>query len=421
MLERRLLFVPIAALGIISCGSKNAACPAKAPATSSSAAAPASWPQQQRDATILVTSALPDDVKSTFISRIAQTSLPDAWGAAGVGWSSGGSGFFLRPEKASNRLFAITNHHVVHGASTVSIQLAPHVTITDCPVAYTDDHHDVAVIALPDVPGEVAASIHLASLANHVAHDNQGVDASGFPAVSNDQSYRLTQGTVSNASFKFNIDGRDEPFIQHTAPIDHGSSGGPLFEKDSLVVLGINTLSIPMDANLYCAIPSDVISNAIDAAMHVPDVAQLAPSTKLINDTCRQLVQELSMAGDTPEHTAEILSDFLVADKGIAAWSQKFEGSGEPNDDARGDLRDSIATGAVMTFLRPVVLAKMFAELSTLGDGRCKEDNVNATDLRDYGATKQVRQRVDFGPDDSSFRTFFWKMEQGHWRLASYQ
>ena len=46
---------------------------------------------------------------------------------------------------------------------------------------------------------------------------------------------------------------------------------------------------------------------------------------------------------------------------------------------------------------------------------------MNEADLRDYAAAKQVRQRVDFGGGSTSFKTFFWKLEQGHWRPASYQ
>jgi hypothetical protein len=224
---------------------------------------------------------------------------------------------------------------------------------------------------------------------------------------------------VSNAGFKFKIAGKDEPFIQHTASVDRGSSGGPLFAKGSLDVLGINTLSIPMDANLYCAIPDAVIASAIDAAGSPPDPTNVPVSSKAINATCSDLLAKLTASSDPPDGTASVLSDYFVADQGISAWLHKFEQGGDNNDDARNDLRDSIGQGAVMTYLRPILLGQIYDRVQKLGSATCTEAGINPADLRDYASTKQVRQRIDF--PKNKFFTLFWKVEQGHWRLASVQ
>ena len=72
-----------------------------------------------------------------------------------------------------------------------------------------------------------------------------------------------------------------------------------------------------------------------------------------------------------------------------------------------------------MTYLRPILLDTMLTQLSALGDATCTPKSVNEADLNDYASAKQVRQRLDF-PNNKS-RTFFWKLEQGHWRVASYE
>jgi hypothetical protein len=112
-----------------------------------------------------------------------------------------------------------------------------------------------------------------------------------------------------------------------------------------------------------------------------------------------------------------MLSDYLVADIGIAAWTDKYESDEDPNGDARDDLKDSITTGAVMGYLRPILLSRLDDAFADVGVPTCSEDDVNEADIKEYKATKQVRQRVSF--PNKRYKTFSWKMEQGHWRLAA--
>jgi S1-C subfamily serine protease len=44
-------------------------------------------------------------------------------------------------------------------------------------------------------------------------------------------------------------------YLQHTAPINHGNSGGPLFDMDGTVI-GINTLLDENAQSVYFAIPA---------------------------------------------------------------------------------------------------------------------------------------------------------------------
>jgi S1-C subfamily serine protease len=410
------MVVSVGALVLGACGG-SATCPQAKVAAPEVRPITADLPmaEKQKEATIMIEAALPDDVKAAFEKSVTESPvIPDDWGAAGVEWTSRGSGFFVK--SANGKLFAITNHHVVQGATEVTLKLTEHIMLTGSPVIFADDRHDIAVVGLPDnIPQGLFEAIHPSDLASRAATNQESVDASGFPRVADDQSYRLTSGTVSNATFTFKIDGADEPFIQHTASIDHGNSGGPLFRHGTGDVLGMNTLSIPMDNNLFCAVPASTIAKAVSDAQVVPDPTNVAQSKKSINDTCTEILQEVTMAGEPPEHTTAILSDQLIAEKGIPAFDARAQG----DHGALLQLMMAIRTGQIMSFLRPIVLGRMAADVSDLGPAKCKEANINQTDLRDYKAQKQVRQRVDFA--NQAFRTFFWRLEQGHWRIIGYQ
>ena len=81
------------------------------------------------------------------------------------------------------------------------------------------------------------------ALAATPAKDQQTVVATGFPGIIGKPSYQTTKGYVSNESFLLDDGTRPLMYVQHTAPIDPGSSGGPLTDESGKV-LGVNTLKI---------------------------------------------------------------------------------------------------------------------------------------------------------------------------------
>jgi serine protease Do len=70
------------------------------------------------------------------------------------------------------------------------------------------------------------------------------------------------RGFVSNERFSLEEDG-DESYIQHTAPIDPGSSGGPLTTPEGKL-LGVNTLKIRGRENVGLAVPASVVKDAVE-------------------------------------------------------------------------------------------------------------------------------------------------------------
>jgi serine protease Do len=90
--------------------------------------------------------------------------------------------------------------------------------------------------------------------------------ASGYPGIGDRPSYQVTRGFVSNERFVLDDGGGDETYVQHTAPIDPGSSGGPLTTPEGKL-LGVNTLKIRGRENVGLAVPASVVARALERVL----------------------------------------------------------------------------------------------------------------------------------------------------------
>ena len=386
------------------------------------ATGPVDVAQEQRLSTIRVETTPDADVKKAYAEAVTESALPDEL-ADGVDSTSQGSGFFVR---SNGRIFALTNHHVVGGAQKAKLRFDEHTVIEDADVVYADDHFDLAVIAVPDGPAQTLAT-HLVALSKTPPVSGEQVEASGWPGVGDTLSYRLTAGTISDPNFLVPGESKKDTYVQHTAVIDPGNSGGPLFRKNTLVVLGINTFSLTDNHDLYVAVPSATVQTILDRAgaadkmAHDPALRRAA-----LVGTCRDLVQEISNTGDPPKETIGIVSDVLAAALGVVNWESRHvkharDDKPQVDKDALKDLEDEAKDGDVIEYLRPYALAELYEDVRKIGapkpDG-C-EQGIVQKDLDELTERGFVRVRVDFGAG-KSFRTLKWRLEQGHWRLMAF-
>lgn len=169
-----------------------------------------------------------------------------------------GSGFVVQ---RGDSLVLLTNRHVVGPAHKVSIKVqnGKHTTtFRHCPVVAVSPLTDMAMIALPD-----STDLEPISLSDTAIQDADEIWAAGFPALGDEPSWQITQGTVSNSElYREELLGRQQAAIQHTAPIDAGSSGGPLLRKNEAgdySVVGINTWKAGYREGVGIAIPLSAI------------------------------------------------------------------------------------------------------------------------------------------------------------------
>jgi len=158
------------------------------------------------------------------------------------GTVSTGSGFFVRPD------VVVTNYHVVsNGELGVAGYVGGTAQITDDPAKYEirrkpiafDNEHDLALIY---VPGTHAKTLPMRSDVSTLTV-GEPVYALGSPKG---VAGSMSEGLISSDKLRGkNPRDPDLPklYLQHSAKIDHGNSGGPLVNNKGEVV-GVNTAGV---------------------------------------------------------------------------------------------------------------------------------------------------------------------------------
>jgi len=197
----------------------------------------------------------PGPIAGTTVASTAAVAQPSAGSTAPRGRRFLGSGFIIDPSG-----IIVTNRHVIEGATDILVTLQDN-TLFHATLLAQADQIDVALIkVLPDSP--LPAIRFGDSDAVHVADH---VLAIGNPLGLGGS---VTRGIIS----ALNRDIRDTPFddyIQTDAAINHGNSGGPLFNERGEVI-GMNTAIFSPEATsgsigLGFAIPSNDVKYVADA------------------------------------------------------------------------------------------------------------------------------------------------------------
>lgn len=180
--------------------------------------------EQEPEPTVSPVSSI-DDVQKATVRIIVEgaIALPD--GTTFVEGS--GSGFIIDPSG-----LAVTNNHVVTGASTVSVYIDGEDEPRSANILGVSECSDLAVI---DIEGDDFSFVGWFEEEIKVGLE---VYAAGFPL--GDPEYTLTDGIVAKASSSSAAAHSGvEKAIEHTANLQHGNSGGPLVDGNGKVV-GVN-------------------------------------------------------------------------------------------------------------------------------------------------------------------------------------
>jgi hypothetical protein len=158
---------------------------------------------------------------------------------------STGTGFVI--QTAGNFAYVVTNDHVVNGATDITLSnqtgtALPAISIQE------DTADDLAVIKIAQpsspLPALTWGNSDNVQLGENVVAIGYALGLKGEPTVSS--------GIVSALHRDV---GQRWLYLQHTAPINHGNSGGPLLDLNGTVV-GVNTLLDENAQSVYFAIPS---------------------------------------------------------------------------------------------------------------------------------------------------------------------
>ncbi len=172
-----------------------------------------------------------------------------------------GTGFIVNPDGV-----IVTNYHVIKTGNVAVVKFSDGAVFAVDGVLAADKDRDLAVIKIH------GRTFHTLVLGN----SNQIQVGEEVVAIGNPLGFELTvsNGILSGVRTDKEAGGK---FLQVTAPITHGSSGGPLFNMMGEVV-GITTLGFEGGGNLNFAIPVNdakrLLSNQSVVLRNLPNEAE---------------------------------------------------------------------------------------------------------------------------------------------------
>jgi S1-C subfamily serine protease len=156
-----------------------------------------------------------------------------------------------------------TNHHVIAGANEATAVFKNGETAKVLGTLLLDDKRDIAILKI-DKP-----SLPVLPLADALPRQGDSVTAFGAPVG---LSFSASDGIVSAVRQGQEISDSDTipgTWIQTTAPISPGNSGGPLVNREGKVV-AMNTMVLIIGQNLNFAISSLDVADALKKAKDQP-------------------------------------------------------------------------------------------------------------------------------------------------------
>jgi len=163
-----------------------------------------------------------------------------------------GSGFIISPDG-----YVLTNHHVVDGASQVTVKLSDGRELK-AKVVGSDEQYDVALLK---VEAKGLPTVRIGD--SNTLKPGQWVVAIGSPLG---LDHSVTAGIVSAVGRSTGPEQRYVPFIQTDVAINQGNSGGPLLNTRGEVV-GINSQIFSASGGymgISFAIPIDLAVSAAE-------------------------------------------------------------------------------------------------------------------------------------------------------------
>ena len=260
----------------------------------------------------------------TEIPELFRRFLPMPWnGAPGAPRAEGvGSGFII---DASG--LVVTSHHVVQGADTVTVTLHDGREL-EARIAGADPKTDLALLEID--AGEALPTVEFGD--SDATRVGDWVVAVGSPFG---LGGTVTAGIVSARGRDIGSGPYDD-YLQLDAPINRGSSGGPLFDRGGRVV-GVNSaIFSPTGGNVGIgfAVPANVAMPVVESLRNDGRVDRgwLGVSVQQIDET---LAEALGLDEAKGALVASVMADGPAARAGLRPGDVITAFAGEPLDTMR--------------------------------------------------------------------------------------
>jgi hypothetical protein len=194
-----------------------------------------------------------------------------------------GTGFLI----AGNKI--VTNAHVAN-AGNIMVQFGP--ARVPAKLEKLDSFNDLAILTV-----DVEITVKPLTLAQKSPAPGEVAFAIGNPEG---LEKTISQGVISGVR---TLDGRE--LLQISAPLSHGSSGGPIFNSSGEVV-GVAVGILSSGQNLNFAVPASLISKLLREVGASPPRNALATLDEITKLTETHQSQEYSAAADSPYQQTDL-------------------------------------------------------------------------------------------------------------------
>lgn len=333
---------------------------------------------------------------------------------------SWGSGFIVVDKSGNN--YIITNRHVVEQSENVDLVFenedGSEKIFQDCPIVYTDNDIDLAVVQFPDNKRVFKRGFDFDT---GLQRERTEVFSAGFPHLLNRPGWQLSAGIISNekAYVPEMMDPDITYLIQHSATIDSGNSGGPLLIEDrsnplGYRVIGVNTWKITNRENVNFSIPAMTTSTVLEKAKAVEEIYN---NTSLLKEellkNCRTLSEELGSDEPDLEVIYRYISYAIVGENGWESFLTILDAA--PNRREREIWEQSFFYNPVQT-MRNAIFYHFWMDLSENADlSSITFTGINPEDEEKVGTPSEIRSSYKIGGDTMEIA---WNLEYGHWRIS---
>jgi len=223
-----------------------------------------------------------------------------------------GSGFLV---SSDGKL--VTNFHVVAHTKNATVRLENGDAYDDVQILDIDKRKDIAILRIK--------AVDLPFLKLGKSADEEDIGSTVY-TISNPAGYHIYQNTLSQGliSSVRTLDGFH--VVQITAPISHGSSGGPLFNAKGEVI-GITSSTDDKGQNLNFAIPADYVRGLLASpgqARTLASVYDPSPTSPLSSQQAFK-AKALSLGTVVGRYTAMFLTTWFVLRLMRKAWLRNNE------------------------------------------------------------------------------------------------
>lgn len=216
----------------------------------------------------------PEIAKKAFASTVVVT-MAEADGKL----ISLGSGFFVRPDQV------VTNYHVIEGAAKGYVKFIGKSTLYAIDgISAMDEERDLALLKIVDAKAPVLP-----------LSENGGVEiGETVYAIGNPEGF---EGTFSQGIVSGIRNAGTDQWVQITAPISSGSSGGPVVNAKGLVI-GVAVASVVEGQNLNFAIPVGPVKSLMASSGPTRPLSSAKPSVSSVAASFRHLRTLVGEADD---------------------------------------------------------------------------------------------------------------------------